>query len=161
MWWAMPTIESMRTSSRRQHSLSGSRTIVGWVESVILPRIGDNQVLAKLDTGAETCSLHATGIELKGRFVSFTANGKRHRVRLKDTRQVKSSNGEETWRPVVDLVVDFDGRKKTVEFTLANRGNMKFPVLLGRNYLQDGYLVDAGFTHLVSRCAKQHGRKQR
>lgn len=140
----------MGTTNREKKPQPGSRTIVGWVESVTLPKIWDVPVLAKLDTGAETCSLHATGVDIKGRHVTFSAGGRRHRLRFKEIRSVKSSNGGETWRPVVDLTVDLDGRVVVVEFTLANRGSMKFPVLLGRNYLQHGYLVDGAFKHLVS-----------
>ena len=114
---------------------------------------------AKLDTGAETCSLHATGIVVSGKRVSFTAAGTRHRLRLKGIRPVKSSNGEETSRPVVDLELRLNGRRDVVEFTLADRGSMRFPVLLGRNYLQNGYLVDAGFTHLVSAPDSRRGRR--
>lgn len=144
-----------RTETRgRRREQPRSKTIVGWVESVELPAINGSTFLAKLDTGAETCSLHATGIDIKGRRVSFTVAGERHSVRLKEIRSVKSSNGGETWRPVVDLEVRFNGRRDVVEFTLANRGSMKFPVLLGRNYLQDGYLVDAGFKHLASRTPR-------
>lgn len=141
----------------RKREQPRSKTIVGWVESVELPAIGGDVFLAKLDTGAETCSLHATGIDIKGRRVAFTVAGERHSLRLKEIRSVKSSNGGETWRPVVDLEVRFNNRRDVVEFTLANRGSMKFPVLLGRNYLQDGYLVDAGFKHLVSGTPRTRG----
>lgn len=151
-------MERNRPPRRGKPEKPRSKTIVGWVESVVLPRLGDAAVLAKLDTGAETCSLHATGIDISGRYVSFTAGGRRQRVRLKEIRSVKSSNGGETWRPVVDLEVRFNGRRDVVEFTLANRGSMRFPVLLGRNYLQHGYLVDAGFKHLVSTKPKTRGR---
>jgi len=149
------------TGGGRKREQKRSKTIVGWVESVELPGINADAFLAKLDTGAETCSLHATGIDIKGRRVTFTVAGERHSLRLKEIRSVKSSNGGETWRPVVDLEVRFNGRRDVVEFTLANRGNMKFPVLLGRNYLQDGYLVDAGFKHLVSRTPRMRGRAGR
>jgi hypothetical protein len=137
-----------------------SNTIVGWIESVELPRIGGGHVLAKLDTGAETCSLHATHIDITGRKVSFTAGGSRHSLRLKEIRSVKSSNGGEAWRPVIELEVLFNGRRDVVEFTLANRGSMRFPVLLGRNYLQNGFLVDAGFTHLVSKRPRPSRKKR-
>jgi hypothetical protein len=149
------------TEGGRKREQSRSKTIVGWVESVELPAIDTESFLAKLDTGAETCSLHATGIDISGRRVTFAVAGQRHSLRLKEIRSVKSSNGGETWRPVVELEVRFNGRRDVVEFTLANRGSMRFPVLLGRNYLQDGYLVDAGFKHLVSRKPRVRGRTRR
>lgn len=149
-----------RTTTKRREQ-PRSKTIVGWVESVELPGVSSDAFLAKLDTGAETCSLHATSIEITGRRVSFTASGQRHSLRLKEIRSVKSSNGGEAWRPVVELKVLFNGRCDVVEFTLANRGSMRFPVLLGRNYLQDGYLVDAGFKHLVSQTLRKRRGKGR
>jgi len=154
-----------RTTRRRtgpgNRSRRNSTTIVGWVESVELPRVSEEPLPAKLDTGAETCSLHATGITVSGRRVSFTAAGVRHTMRLKEIRPVKSSNGDGAARPVVDLEVRFNGRRDVVEFTLADRGSMRFHVLLGRNYLQNGYLVDAGFTHLVSGRPDVAGRRAR
>jgi hypothetical protein len=151
-------LPNTRTVKKRREQ-PRSKTIVGWVESVELPGIGGEALLAKLDTGAETCSLHATSIEITGRRVSFMVFGERHSLRLKEIRSVKSSNGGEAWRPVVDLKILFNGRSDVIEFTLANRGSMRFPVLLGRNYLQDGYLVDAGFKHLVSQTPrKRRGR---
>jgi len=153
--------QTRKGTGGRRREQPRSKTIVGWVESVELPGISAETFLAKLDTGAETCSLHATGIDIKGRKVGFTVAGARHSLRLKEIRSVKSSNGGETWRPVVDLEVRFNGRRDVVEFTLANRGNMRFPVLLGRNYLHDGFLVDAGFEHLVSRTPRARRRDKR
>jgi len=127
-----------------------SKTVVGWVELVSLPALTARKVEAKVDTGAETCALHATNIEISGRFVSFKALGRKHRMRLKEIRSVRSSNGLETLRPVVDLEIAFNNRRDLVEFTLTNREGMKFPILLGRNYLKDGFLVDAGFRFLLS-----------
>jgi len=136
-------------------SKAKSKTIIGWVEVVVLPTLSTRKVDAKVDTGAETCSLHATDITVNGRYVSFKALGKQHRLKLIDIRSVKSSNGYDNLRPVVALTVHFAGKRERVEFTLTNRGSMKYPVLLGRNYLADDFLVDAGFTHLLGRKSRR------
>jgi hypothetical protein len=62
-------------------------------------------------------------------------------------------------RPVVDLLLRFAGRDETVEFTLTNRDGMKFPVLLGRNYLKDGFLVDVGFRFVLGGPAPRRRKR--
>lgn len=143
----------------RRTSAPRSKTVIGWVELVSLPGLSNKRVEAKVDTGAETCALHATNITIAGRYVSFKALGRSHRLRLKELRSVRSSNGSEALRPVVDLLLRFAGRDETVEFTLTNRDGMKFPILLGRNYLKDGFLVDVGFRFVLASPAPRRRKR--
>lgn len=70
------------------------------------------------------------------------------RVPVKEMRVVKSSNGESQVRPVVELEVVVGSDRKTYEFTLTNRATMKFPILLGRNFLVGNFLVDVSRSYV-------------
>lgn len=143
--------------NREKIAAGRPKTIIGWVEYVSIPSISERSFEAKIDTGAETCSLHAAQITISGRYVSFKAGGVARRMRLKEIRAVKSSNGSEALRPVVELDVVFNKRRTRVEFTLTNRDGMKYPILLGRNYLKDGFLVDVEHKYVLGRS---RGRTQ-
>ena len=55
---------------------------------------------------------------------------------------MRSSNGEEQERHVIETDVVVNGRTLRTEFTLADREAMTFPVLLGRRLLRGKFMVD-------------------
>lgn len=61
---------------------------------------------------------------------------------LVDKRVVKSSSGHEEERAVISLPIRIGQKTVTVETTLTNRQNLEFPMLIGRNLLRKGFLVD-------------------
>jgi len=58
-----------------------------------------------------------------------------------------STNKDE--RYVIELPICFGNKIKTIEVTVANREEMDFQVLIGRNLLKDGYLIDVSKKHLL------------
>lgn len=128
--------------------------ILGWEEWAALPDLGLPSLKVKVDTGARTSALHARLIE------PFTFDGATH-VRFKvqpvprrpaieidcaaqvhDQRIVTSSNGEAEHRFVIQTLLECGDRRWPIEITLTNRENMSFRMLLGRQALQPGMLVD-------------------
>lgn len=135
-------------------AMAGSTETVGWVESVtILPAA---QVLeAKLDTGADTSSLDARGITLlqkKGEdWVSFRIGAEPGVEQHKVVRWVKirGAGGREQ-RPVVRLPLCVGGKEYDEEFTLRDRSNMNYPVLLGRSTLAHLPPIDVKRQHTLA-----------
>jgi len=131
--------------------------IFGWVERVELLD-GKFSMKAKLDTGAATSSLDATDI------VRFRRDGKRWvRFTVSDPEtneemtlekplarsvRIVRHNGRPQQRAVVKLPICFGPFVEDVEFTLINRSNFIYPVLLGRGTLKGRALVDSGKTFL-------------
>lgn len=130
------------------------RAIVGALEWVYFP-IASHHYQARIDSGATTSSIHANNI------VRFERDGKKwvkFELREDDdsepieietplTRMVlirQASAGGTERRPVVTLTVNLGGLQQNSEFTLTNRSKMTYPVLLGRNFLQDVTLIDVG-----------------
>ena len=122
--------------------------VLGWCEWAILPTLNASAFRSKIDTGAETCSLHSPQLRLSGGEAIFKLGKERVRVPVKEMRVVKSSNGESQVRPVVELEVVVGSDRKTYEFTLTNRATMKFPILLGRNFLVGNFLVDVSRSYV-------------
>lgn len=138
----------------------GKKLIVGSVEKVhIYP---SNLVMnARIDTGAETSSIHADDIvrfERDGqKWVRFTLFDEKtnspHIIERKVVRGVKilQSSQEEGYerRVIVMLKVTIGDKKELSEFTLTSRNHMKYPILIGRNVLQDLIIVDVSEKYMV------------
>ena len=131
-----------------------ARVIAGWVEKVRIDN-HDFDVKAKLDTGARTSSIHANNIksfkkdgERWVRFTLFLTDNKdnNHEIEMEKPRSrrtnIKNHDGEHDKRHVVDFEVCFNGRKITTEFTLADRREYIYDILLGRQFLKQTAIVD-------------------
>ena len=59
-------------------------------------------------------------------------------------RSVRSSSGRASLRPVILTSVSLLGDVWTIEVTLANRDEMGFRMLLGRESFRNRFLVDSG-----------------
>lgn len=131
-----------------------SKVMIGRWVYLDIPDVALYNVKAKVDTGAFRSSLHcefigafAEGDEtyLKIRTTDMSGNpisDEPMTVRQSGTVRVRSSNGEIQQRPIVMLDVIINGEQHTAEFTLTNRGDMKFPILLGRKLLRNAFVVD-------------------
>lgn len=129
---------------------------IGWLEEIDLPEFNVKSLAAKIDTGAYTSSLHATKIRpfLKDgvSYVRFYANGEVKCVKpVHSQRVVKSSNGHEELRIVIETVVTLGKRKINTQFTLTDRKDMDYRVLLGRKFLRKRYIVDVGRTFRIKK----------
>lgn len=145
-------------------------SVVGWRELVHLPELGLHAVPAKIDTGARTSSLHGEVLdefERDGeRFVRFAVDFARQQVRQVceavhvDVRGITSSNGETQYRYVIKTPLKIGDVEFRAEISLANRADMKFPMLIGRSSLRRRFVVDSGYSWLQTPEMKvQRGHK--
>jgi ribosomal protein S6--L-glutamate ligase len=128
--------------------------ILGWEEWIALPDLGLVAIKAKVDTGAKTSALHAFVIEPFGPpgrpSVRFGVHPAPRRPEIElfcsapviDARDVTSSNGERERRYVIATTLAIGGYRSMIEITLTNRAEMSYRMLLGRQALQAGMLVD-------------------
>lgn len=131
-----------------------ARITVGWREWVALPDLQLPAIKVKVDTGAKTSAIHAEDIVItrKGdkRFVTFTvlpfqrskAGAVRVKARLIDQRGVRSSNGKQEIRPVIETTLRVGAAEWPIELTLTRRDVMGFRMLLGREAMRGHILVD-------------------
>ena len=130
---------------------------VGRVLDVNLPLFGIQGLTAKVDTGAYSGALHATrireiiGDDGKKRLRFQPLGSKDHTIEVDSyhKRRVKSSNGEVAKRYAIDTEVTILKQTYPITITLTNRGTMKYPMLVGRNFLRiHGFLVDVNRDNL-------------
>ena len=140
--------------------------IAGWREWVALPDLGVPHVKAKLDTGARTSALHAFDLEELTRdgsdWVRFAVHpwqrSKADEVVVEcpvhDRRRVRSSSGHEQERIVIRTAITLLGTPVTTEVTLSRRDEMGFRMLVGREALRQGFVVDSAHSYLGGRPAR-------
>lgn len=152
-------------------SQMNEKIIMGWVEHVRLMPL-DVLVRAKLDTGANTSSLHAENVtyfkrdgepwvrfdfktphkKKKGQKPSATDVRELHVIErpVVRTTLIKRHQQSSMQRTVIRLPIVIGGKTFEPEFTLTNRGNFIYPLLLGRRFLKDVALIDPSQTYLFS-----------
>lgn len=131
-------------------SLFGEQ-LIGQYDRVDIPLLELYDLEAKIDTGAKSSSLHCSEIkELNDELVEFIVLGpsrklyahKKFTLPIERIAFFKSSNGIVQRRVVVNLDLILFGKSFTTEVSLSERKEMQFPLLLGRNLLMQGFLVD-------------------
>ncbi|WP_028025145.1 ATP-dependent zinc protease family protein [Enterovibrio calviensis] len=139
------------------------KTILGEQEWVWIDAAGDN-FKARVDTGATTSSINATDIqdfERDGKtWVRFNlAHAKSEseedvapvtiEAQVKRWVKIRQASADELERrPVVELRVRLGNLHEKAQFTLADRSQMEFPVLLGREFFKDIAVVDVSQSYV-------------
>lgn len=142
------------------------RRLLGFVEWVTLESAG-LRLKARLDTGAQTSSLHSVDT------LPFKRDGKnwvRFHVPVADQRSgdeeaavrvlalerpvkrvvlIKRKGATPQRRYVVELPFCLDGRSHQTEFSLTDRSAFLYPALLGRQFLKDIAVVDPAHAFLA------------
>lgn len=131
--------------------VGSSKEIVGWTENVYLYP-GHVVVKAKVDTGADTssvsCECHSF-FERDGaswvRFSVVSSEGQLLTLERKILRiaKIKRHFGGVQERPVVKLGVCLGSVFREVEVNIVDRSGLEYPMLIGRKFLGDKFLVDA------------------
>ncbi|MGE9268871.1 MAG: ATP-dependent zinc protease [Verrucomicrobiales bacterium] len=136
--------------------------IYGWREWVWVVK-PDFILRAKLDTGARTCSIHATNVEVfesdGKKWVQFTISDPadeksprlRHKAPVVRIAKIKNDRGGLDERYVVPMTFQVGDRKIEAEFNLNDREEMVCAVLVGRNALENLGVVDSSRTDVVGK----------
>jgi len=130
------------------------KRVVGRRELVDFPEFGLHGVEAKVDTGAYTGAIHCSNIRVAqhadGRDVLHVQlldpshpdfDGQPLKFDNFGRRDIKSSNGDVQERYVIQISIQLFGENFTTEFSLSDRSDMKYPVLIGRSLLRQGRFV--------------------
>ncbi len=138
-----------------------TKLIIGRLEKIDFPEFSISNLDAKIDTGAYTSSLHChhiEPIESNGdnwvQFILLDPNHPEYEENpfsapVHKIRKVKSSNGQIQERFTIKRKIRFFGKIRTIELTLTDRSEMKFPVLIGRKFLSNRFLVDVSKKYLT------------
>jgi len=106
--------------------MESEKIVIGLVESI---KINGKEVKAKIDTGSDGSSIDTSlAAELK-------------LGPIFDTRSYRSSHGRTT-RPIVEAKMVLRDKHIKVNFNMIDRTNLKYPVLIGKDILKEGFLID-------------------
>ena len=107
------------------------RSVVGLYEKIMIKGNNGNQkrLIARIDTGATKSSIDQN-------LVAELDLGPVIRKRM-----TKQATGI-TWRDVIKVRVELAGRNFYFQFTVADRSEMKYPVLIGQNILKKNFIID-------------------
>lgn len=134
------------------------RQIIGMTDLVDFPDLGWFDVAAKIDTGAFTSALHCKDVQLVREgdrmmlsFWLIDKTGAPSRQFYSDKfsqRMIRNSFGVAEKRYVIETRIVLFKRTIRTEFTLADREQLKNPVLLGRKLLRNRFIVDVSQKNL-------------
>ncbi|GLR63791.1 RimK/LysX family protein [Marinospirillum insulare] len=142
------------------------KMLLGEHEWIFLPE--QKLVLpARIDSGANTSSLHAVNLQQFERdgktWVRFETHYQpeedqpayKAEIEAPLVRKVKVTQASgSTVRPVVSLPIQLGALNQSVEFTLADRGSLTFPVLLGRRFFMDIAVIDVSKAYVQGKPKK-------
>ncbi len=114
----------------------------------------------KIDSGAYTSSIHCSNIEEisfnNENYIRFTLldpfhpfyNNKSYQTKNYALKLVKSSNGIIQKRYLIQTEIVIFNTSYPIHLTLSERKDMKFPILLGRKFLNKRFVIDTSRTNI-------------
>jgi hypothetical protein len=136
------------------------KRIIGRSELVDFPDFGISGIDAKIDTGAYSTAIHTHKVWTEViddkeilHFELLDPEQEHYRKLTIQTsnfyqKKVRSSNGRLEKRYMIKTTMVLGGKKRITDLTLTNRGQMRYPVLVGRKVLKKGFLVDVSKSNL-------------
>lgn len=132
--------------------ISAKSKKIGRAERIDFPSLGLLRVPAKVDTGADVSSIWATNIRNTSEGLRFTLFGKSYQhytgqeiLATPSTytiTRVSNSFGVKEFRYKIKLTIRVKNKKIRGTFTLADRSQKTYPILLGRRLLSGKFVVD-------------------
>jgi hypothetical protein len=145
---------------------AGDPAIAGWIENVRIGEPGGLQLTAKLDTGAESASLHAYDLRRYRRDgrrrVSFTARNSQGEAMHFDLpvariARIREHGGRPQERPVVQLGICLGRSFRIADVNLVDRTGFDYRLLIGRKFLSGSVVVDASRAWLLPPDCREGG----
>lgn len=139
---------------QQQPRALNKKLIIGRTDIADFPKLKLEGIPVKIDTGAYTSSIHCRNIKvvaLNGRevlkFMLLDPSHVQYEARVYSVENfrkkvVKSSNGQSEERYLITTNIRLFGKKYSISLTLSERGEMRFPILIGRKFLMGKFIVD-------------------
>ncbi len=132
------------------------KKVIGRIDKADFPLLGLFDIDIKIDTGAYTSSIHCHKVKveedvLKCKFYDKghpLYNGKEIVFKNYALTKVKSSNGMVQERYKVKTIMLLFNKKYKINLTLSTRSDMKYPILIGRRFLNNKFIVDVHLKNL-------------
>ena len=128
--------------------------IVGATAKVNLPEFGVSNLPARVDSGAASCAISASFIEIyedelgpKLAVILFDTDNQFYtgeKLIFDDfiLRNVRNSFGTKQERPMIETEIVLNKISHTILVGFSNRSKLTYDMLIGRNLLKQGFIVD-------------------
>ncbi|MBL7884817.1 MAG: ATP-dependent zinc protease [Bacteroidia bacterium] len=144
----------METSKQKQ--------IIGRREVIDFPELGLYEIVAKVDTGAYTTALHCHDIREQDGVLYFKLldpthpeyNEQEQQFVEYSQKEIKNSFGEVEKRYIIKTTIKVGRRRIKSVISLTDRGNMRYPVLIGRKLLKNRFIVDVSLINTITTIKK-------
>ena len=136
---------------------------IGRFDKADFPEFKLSDIDIKIDSGAYTSSIHCKKIKEivinDDKYIEFTLLDKEHPLynnkvfttKTYSSKLVKSSNGISEERFLINTAIVLFNQPFSIDLTLTERSDMKFPVLLGRKFLNGKFIIDPSLKNLSSK----------
>ena len=120
-----------------------SNEILGEIDKFNLPSLNLTNIEARIDTGATSSSIHCIQIKKIDNHIKCKLLNKTEIIKpISKIAEVKSSNGEKATRYFIKSDIEIFNKIYEIELSLNDRTNMQYPLLIGRELLKKGFVVD-------------------
>lgn len=148
-----------------------TKITIGRKDKADFPDLGLKNIDIKIDTGAYTSAIHCRDIEIKeinGKDVLFFKlldpshpqyDNKAYSYANYIEREIRNSFGTSEKRYVIKTWIKIFGERYIIELSLSDRGEMKFPILMGRRFLMGKFIIDPSECNLSYKKAKKNSKK--
>jgi hypothetical protein len=133
-------------------TMNSQKVIIGRAERVDLPNLGFKKIPAKIDTGADASSIWCSSIQVvEGELLCvffgpgsefYTGETVTFKKGAIDLTRVANSFGHTEIRYKIKIPMRIRDRLIKATFTLTDRSNKLYPILIGRSTLQGKFIVD-------------------
>jgi len=134
------------------HAEDKPKTVIGAVEEVVLFPWGV-ELPARVDTGAGITSLDVRDLTVKKKVAQFRLPERYGNtlITLPVIRNVKVRSAD-SWgrRPVVEMEFCVGSRRIRAQVNLNDRSQLEYPLMLGRNVLNQGFIVDCAEERMLA-----------
>lgn len=143
------------------------KQVIGRREVIDFPELGLYGITAKIDTGAYTTALHCHDIHEKDGALYFKLLDPTHpdyneqvqKFTEYTQKEIKNSSGEVEKRYIIKTIIKIGRKRIKSVISLTHRGNMRYPVLLGRKLLKNRFIVDTALLNNIPPVVKKKKKK--
>ena len=145
--------------------------VLGRKDKADFPELKLRNLDIKVDTGAYTSAIHCHQIEeietSEGRYLHFYLldpshtkfNNQEFKISEYSSKIIKNSFGESQERFVINTTITLFGQIFPIALSLSERGDMKYPVLIGRELLKGNFIIDPNRINLSYKYKKRNRKK--
>lgn len=135
-----------------------AKLTIGRREHIELPELGLNDIIAKMDTGAYSSALYCHEVREENGVLIFRLlhpsfpnyNPHEHRFKEFGQKKVKNSFGIIETRYTIKTTLKIGKRQINSVFSLTDRSDMRYPVLIGRKVLKNRFIIDVSLVNTLA-----------